>query len=329
MNDPAVLFHAYLDQYDQRAWTRAVRSLLVDIHPVDRDATVIWFHFYPLFLARTLRTAADRDAVIRQLWLQGQPDLAALIDASHRFLYGHRYWPHVVTVIGDVAGSDAAPPSLDLAALIRELASRVSRAAGVDVSLTLGITAVGLMTLEQVGADSFASAGAVRIPPASIARSPEQVLKARARDKGQGFFGFLRGRKEYDVTFDEYDPQATFRAIETQEIATAAANDTRDYSARDPRCHEGPIPVQCRSASCGTCWMGVIGGRDRLAPLEPRERQRLREFGYLDSDEPQPLIRLACQAQALGPVSVVLPPYNGIFGKIRRQQEDASPATTP
>lgn len=345
MNDRAHLFRAYLDQYDQYAWTAALETLKPSMHDVDRTATEIWFHFYPLVLARALAPPADRDVVMRKLWLQGQPDLRARVDASHTFLYGHRYWPIVVSTIGAFVDSGAAPKSLELAELVRELAVRVAdevnRAGGagkkgngagkagkVDLSLTMGITAVGLMTLQQVGPDSFSTAGRLSLGAAALAKTPDQVLAARARKRGQGLLGFLKGgRHDHRVTFDEHDPEAWFRIIETQHITTAAAYDTRDYRTRDARCTEGPIPVQCRSASCGTCWVGVLGGHDQLSPVEPRERQRLREFGYLDSDDPHPLIRLTCMAQANGPVSIVIPPYNGIYGKYRRREEQA--ATTP
>jgi ferredoxin len=325
MDDRATLFQAYLDQHDQRAWDEAIQRLLPYIHEVDRTATEIWFHFYPLAIARALRGGDDRAYILRKLWLQGEPDLADHFDTSHLFFYGHRYWPLVAAAINSDLSSGSAPASLDLPSVIREIAGRVARQAYVDDSLTAGIAAVALMTLQQIGVEAFARKALearVRIPPAAVAKTPDQVLKARARDRGQGLFGFLRGvRREHVVTFDELDPAARFVAIETQHLTTAAANDRREYREKDGRCQEGPIPVQCRSASCGTCWIGVLGGRERLSPVDARERQRLREFGYDETAEPRPLIRLACMAQVMGPVSLVIPPYNGIFGKYRRQQE--------
>ena len=41
----------------------------------------------------------------------------------------------------------------------------------------------------------------------------------------------------------------------------------------------------------------------------------MRTFGYVAPGEP-PLIRLACQAKAFGAVTVVIPPWNGMIGKI-------------
>ena len=45
------------------------------------------------------------------------------------------------------------------------------------------------------------------------------------------------------------------------------------------------------------------------------EWRRIKEFGYIYTDEPKPIIRLSCQAQASGAVSIVIPPWNGNFGK--------------
>jgi len=47
----------------------------------------------------------------------------------------------------------------------------------------------------------------------------------------------------------------------------------------------------------------------------------MKEFGYIDTNETRPLIRLACQAQTHGAVSIVIPPWNGFFGKYLRAQK--------
>jgi hypothetical protein len=48
-------------------------------------------------------------------------------------------------------------------------------------------------------------------------------------------------------------------------------------------------------------------------------------FGYIETGETRPLIRLSCQARAEGAVSVVIPPWNGYFGKyLKRQREGAT-----
>src|SRR5204863_5319528 len=98
-------------------------------------------------------------------------------------------------------------------------------------------------------------------------------------------------------------------------VATAAQADKREYRSRDARCTpgEGPIPVECRAASCGTCWVGVLEGAEKLSPVVDRdERRRMKVFGYPVTNEPKPLIRLACQAKAFGAVSIVIPPWNGM-----------------
>jgi ferredoxin len=173
------------------------------------------------------------------------------------------------------------------------------------------------MTIVQTGLAAFKEApGRLHIDVKHARLSPEQVLKARAKDDPQGLFGFLRTvDKEWTVTFDENTDGACFKLINGQDLAWAAAADKRDYKQRDARRIEGPIPVECRNASCGTCWVGVLGGAEKLAPVSARERRMMREFGYLDTDEERPVIRLSCITPASGAVSLVIPPWNGFFGK--------------
>ncbi len=320
------LLDDFLAQHDERAWEAALEALAPSIHDVDRTAARIWFAFHPLPLARLLEDTDDADLLAKILYLEGRFRLEDGIDRSHRFLYGHRYWPEVKQSVAHYASLVETPPAVELAALVRELARRTAGAAHVDPSLTVGITAVALMTVQQVGLRAFlATPGAVLLDPRVASRSPQEVLRARARDDRQGIKAFLTGLKQWTITFDENDPAATFPLIEGQALTTAAANDKRDYRAREPRCFpgEGPIPVQCRTAACGTCWVGVLGGGSRLSEVEPLERQRLREFGYADTTEPRPIIRLACQAQAHGAVSIVIPEWNGQLGRYLRAQEAA------
>ena len=317
------LFEAYLKQHDERSWAAIVGDLLPFIHDVDKNATEIWFYFYPLRLARALARAEDADQLAKRLLMQGNYYLKDQIDTSHRFLYGHRYWAEVKEAVAGYAVSDKAPASLQLATQIREVASRVAARVKAEPSLLVGITAVAFMTLQQVGIAAFkASPGVAR---SSVKKSPEQILKERARDDGQGLFGFLRGEEKiFTVTFDESDESARFKLINSQHLTTAAAADKRDHSRRDARCKsdEGAIPVECRSASCGTCWVGVLGGAEKLSDVAALERRRIKEFGYIDTAEPKPVIRLACQAQATGAVSVVIPPWNGVFGKYLGEKEE-------
>jgi len=306
---------AHLASYDADAWRRAVDTLSAECHPVDRNATRIWCAFFPLELHEALSSASEPDATVRKFGLMGTWRLADQIDTSHRFFYGHRYWPQVKTAI---QGAEPPFPS-DLAALTSSLAELAARRARLDREFLLGITVAGLMTLRQVGADAFAAApGKVHLSDRARAMSALQVLRRRARDDWQGLFGFTRGlKKRWTVTFDESDPDATFTVFEGQELASGAQSDKRDYRARDQRCTpgEGPIPVECRAASCGTCWVGVLGGAEKLSAVVDRdERRRMQVFGYASTDEDRPLIRLACQARASGAVSIVIPPWNGVFG---------------
>ncbi len=307
----------HLRTYDAAAWKRAVDTLLPALHPIDRNATRIWFAFFPLDLLLALEAADDEDALVRKLGLMGNWRLREQVDSSHRFLFAHRYWPQVKAAISGAEG----PFPDDLSALVTAIAESATRTARCDREFVTGITAVGLMTLRQAGPDAFAGApGKVHLSESARALSAHQILARRAKDDWQGLFGFLRGvRKRWTVMFDEGDPDATFSIIHGQEIATAAQGDKREYRSRDPRCipGEGPIPVECRAASCGTCWVGVLGGAEKLSPVVDRdERRRMQVFGYIDTEDPKPLIRLACQAKAGGAVSIVIPPWNGICGKL-------------
>lgn len=328
----ATALEAFLNRHDEAAWARTVTGLLPSIHEVDRNATQIWFKFYPLSLLRALERAEDPQRLAQQLLLQGKYYLKDQVDSSHHFLYGHRYWPEVKRSVRAHAESFKADLSgADLGGQIREVARRVAGERKVEESLLVGITAVAFMTLQQVGMAAFAaSSGSVKIDNRHAKKSPEQVLRERARDDSQGILGFLRTvDKQWTVTFDENDDGAKYRLTHTQDLAYGAAEDrSRDWKAIDPRRIEGPIPVECRSAACGTCWVGVLGGAEKLSEVGPREGKRIKEFGYIDTDEPKPLIRLACQAQAHGAVSIVIPPWNGVFGKFLRVQEGAAESSS-
>lgn len=309
------MFDAFLKQHNEAAWTRAVDSLLPDIHEVDRTATRIWFHFFPLALAEAIAETSDRLELERSLRLDGAYRLADQIDTSHWFLYGHRYWPQVKAAIVKRAASGTAPASLELAALCRETAAL----AGGDAKLLLGITAVGLMTLQQVGLSAFGATSESIEPPANLlARTPAQIVAARQRNDSQGIAGLWRGiRSQYTVTYDESRRDARFRVVNQQHITTASAEAGTPADIGPRPCMAGPIPVECRTASCGTCWVGVLAGSERLSDVEPMEARRMKEFGYINTSEPKPLIRLACAAMAGGNVTLVIPPWNGFLG-VRR-----------
>ena len=322
-------FETFLSYTDEEAWSPTLTALLRSIHEVDKSATQIWFAFYPLGLCQALSESDDAAKLARELLLQGNYYLKDQIDASHKFLYGHRYWPQVKRAVEQHAdswsglkpGSKQSTAEISSAGLtdqILTVARAVAASSRVDQSLLTGITAVAFMTVRQVGLLAFKEApGNIQIDQRHAKKSPEQILKARARDDSQGLLGFLKTvDKKWTVVHDENDNAAKYKLNHAQDLAWGAVDDrSRDWLAIDPRRTEGPIPVECRSASCGTCWVGVLGGAEKLAAVDRREGTKIKEFGYLDSAEPKPLIRLACQAQAEGAVSIVIPPWNGVFGK--------------
>lgn len=312
-------FDNFLAKHDEEAWSATLTTLLRSIHEVDQNATQIWFAFYPLALFQALQQSADPETLRQQLLMQGTYYLKDQIDSSHTFLYGHRYWPEVKKAVEKHArefGSSSSQAAL--ADQILAVAEQVARQVKTDKSLTVGITAVAFMTVQQAGLEAFEKApGKMMIDAGHARKSPDQVLRERAKDDSQGLLGFLRTvNKKWTVTFDENDDGATYRMNHVQDLAWGAADDrSRNWREIDPRRIEGPIPVECRSASCGTCWVGILGGAEKLSDVAAREGKKIKEFGYIDTTEPKPLIRLACQAQTHGAVSIVIPPWNGVFGK--------------
>ena len=333
MNEKSAL-EEFLDLHDEKTWAAMIKGLLTDIHEVDRNATQIWFRFFPLELFRVLETVEDKSDLIRKFDMQGNYELAGQIDSSHKFLYGHRYWKEVKEEIASQA-EKVALTEQDLANMIKQIAHAVAEKNGAPETLLIGITAAGLMTLVQSGLEKFKAApGRVNIDSQHLKKSPEKILAERAKDDSQGFFGFLKTvDKKWTVTYDENVNNAKFKAVDSEEIATAAARDqSQNWLEKDARCIEGVIPVECRSAACGTCWVGVLGGAEKLSEVARREEKSMKRFGYLYSEEARPLIRLACQAQTNGAVSIVIPPWNGVFGKHLYKdnvsEEVLEPATT-
>ena len=318
-------FDNFLAKHDEEAWSAALTTLLRSIHEVDQNATQIWFAFYPLALFQALRQAEDPEKLRQQLLIQGAYDLKDQIDSSHTFLYGHRYWPEVKKAVEKHAREfqDSSAPALadQILALAQEGAQQVKA----DRALVVGITAVAFMTVQQAGFEAFEkSPGKMLIDSRHARKSPEQVMRERAKDDSQGMLGFLRTvNKKWTITYDENDDRAKYRMNHVQDLAWGAAEDrSRNWREIDPRRVEGPIPVECRSASCGTCWDGVLGGAEKLSDVAAREGKKIKEFGYIETSEPKPLIRLACQAQTHGAVSIVIPPWNAVFGKYLKRLKD-------
>jgi ferredoxin len=311
------LFEAFLKQHDSTAWANVRDSLTPSIHEVDRNATRVWFHFFPLRLAEAFARSENAEQLARDLRLEGNYRLADQHDTSHWFLYGHRHWPRIKAAIVKRAESKTPPSSLDLASIVRDIAKEVASAAAVDETLVIGIAGVGLMTLQQIGLKAFRNdRGGVDVPFAFARKSPAEIIATRRKNDSQGLMGIFRGLKSrYTVTFDERTDAGRFSLINQQHLTTAAANDTRTHDSGARRCHEGPIPVQCRTASCGTCWVGVLGGGDKLSDVEEMEARRMKEFGYINSAEAKPAIRLACMAVASGNVTIAIPTWNGFLGK--------------
>ncbi len=310
-------FTSYIEKHTEADWLAAVESLLPSIHEVDRNATQIWFRFYPLSLFRNLQEAEDLDKALHGFAILGNYALQTQIHTSHHFMYGHRFWTTVKAAI-ETEATVFENSEIALADEIKQLAAMAAEKLKIDASLVIGITAVGLMTLNQVGLEAFnAAAGEVEKPKGILAKSPDQIVKMRAEDDSQGVFGFLKTvNKKFSIIYDENSGNAKFPITNDQEIAGASALDrSQNWQEKDSRCWEGVIPVECLSASCGTCWVGVVAGQEKLSEVSRRERKAMKVFGYNQPEDAKPFMRLSCQAKANGNATIAIAPWNGVFGK--------------
>src|SRR5712664_1352414 len=91
-NSMQTSFEQFLGRQSEEAWAATLTTLLRSVHEVDKNATQIWFSFYPLSLFRAFEAADDPEKLAAQLLLKGVYHLKDQIDSSHKFLYGHRYW---------------------------------------------------------------------------------------------------------------------------------------------------------------------------------------------------------------------------------------------
>jgi ferredoxin len=310
-------FGEYLTRFSEADWLAAVEELLPEIHEVDRKAVQIWFRFYPLDLKKHIDTAESIDEAIKGFALLGDFELKNQIATSHHFLYGHRYWTTIKRKI-EKENDAFSEPERTLVDTIKAIGCATASKLQIERPMVNAIAAVGLMTLNQVGIDAFKAApGEVEKPTGLMAKSPEKIVDQRAQDDSQGVFGFLKTiDKKFSVAFAGPYCAGKFPIVSEEEIASASQKDhSRDWKAIDPRCWEGPVPIECTAASCGTCWVGVLGGQEKLSPVARRERRQMKVFGYNQPEDEQPFLRLACQARATGNVTIVIPPWNGVFGK--------------
>lgn len=313
-----------LSQQNDSDWAKTIAELEPAIHPVDRRATRIWFSFFPVKLYRALTTAEDPAEVAKRLILKGDYLLRDQIDRSADFLFGHRYWPQVRQAVAEAAGTSAG--NRPVATLITETAGKIAGQLRVDQSLVTGITAVAYGTLQQVGLALFAQPAASGSYGKGWQKSADQVVAARQKDDSQGLFGFLKSvDRRFSVNFRETEPGCSFKVVYSQDVTMAAAADQHDWHQKDARCRpkEGPIPVECRTAACGTCWVGVLSPTAKISAPNDREINRWKYFGYegftADADSP---VRLACQLKAYGNVTLVVPPWNGLIGKLDEKGEE-------
>jgi ferredoxin len=326
MSDAQNAFLSLLAQHDDADWAKIVDELQWAIHPVDQRATRIWFAFFPVKLRRALAASPDPEETAKKLLLKGRYRLTDQIDSSAEFMYGHRYWPEVKRAVAEYAAT--ANSTAPLADQIRELAQKIAASVKADASLLVGITAVAFGALQQAGLELFKQPAQPGRYGKDWNKSADQVVEQRAKDDSQGLMGIFRSvNKTFTVNFREYQPGCSFKVLHLQDVTMAGRSYKGDHAAQDQRAMpgEGPIPVECRSASCGTCWVGVLSNTSKISPPNEREIARWRYFGYEgftgENDSP---IRLACQLKATGNVTLVVPPWNGQIGKLDEKEKSVA-----
>jgi ferredoxin len=329
MSDVQNAFLSFLSQRDDADWKKVVNDLQWAIHPVDQRATRVWFAFFPVKLHRALSGSNDPEATAKKLLLKGKYRLADQVDSSAEFMYGHRYWLDVKRAVA--ARAESLNATAPLSDQIREVARKIAEEIKVDESLLVGVTAVAFGSLQQVGLESFRKP-APPVAPNKYGKGwsgpAEKVVEERAKDDKQGLMGMFKSvNKTFTVNFREQTPGCSYKVLNLEDVTMAGRNYKGDHTAQDPRAMpgEGPIPVECRSASCGTCWVGVLSDPRKISPPNEREINRWRYFGYegftADKDSP---IRLACQLKATGNVTLVVPPWNGQIGALDQKENSAA-----
>ncbi len=326
MSDSQNAFLSFLDQRDDADWKKVVNELEGAIHPVDQRATRLWFAFFPVKLHRALVYSPDPVETAKRLLLKGRYRLADQVDSSAGFMYGHRYWPGVKRMVAEYART--ANSTAPLADQIRDVARKIAEGVKAHESLLVGITAVAFGSLQQVGLELFKQPAATSRYGKDWNKSAEKIVEERAKDDKQGLMGILGSvNRTFSVNFREQTPGCSFKVINQQDVTMAGRNYKGDHTAQDSRAMpgEGPIPVECRSASCGACWVGLLSDTAKISPPNEREISRWRYFGYEgftgDKDSP---IRLACQLKASGNVTLVVPPWNGLIGKLDEKEQGAA-----
>lgn len=307
-------FDEFLRAREQQEWDRLTLDLASEVHEVDRQATRIWVAFWPLKLTRLLENS-DQEAIIRDYRLTGNFRLEGQVNTSVSFLYGAKFWPQVKADLAARAISDFE--SSDLRSVILAAADRVSGKAAAERSQVVGICLAGHLMAAHIGVKALERTADQPASTANFHRiAPEQVCRRRQKQSSGGLLGFLRtADRQFKVRADPQNKGGfQFQAFQGQDLSMAAKSDTRDYRQMDPRRLEGPIPFECRSGSCGFCWVGVLSPTDRLEKITPYEIRRLKYFGYIPENAPEedhPPIRLACQTPCWGDTQVVVAPWNG------------------
>ena len=191
-------FVDYVSRFSPQEWASAIETLTPEIHPIDVNATRVWFAL-----------------------VAGAP-LSDRIETSHTFLYGHRHWPQVKRAILSAAKEDWPATLPELCARIADHATRTTQ---VDRDQMLGITAAALRALGEVGLEAFtATTGAVQLPAWSHVRSIRQVRRARQTRRP---LRALLGKRRFRMTYSEAAKRASYRIADGNTVGSGLPYELR------------------------------------------------------------------------------------------------------
>ena len=144
-------FEDYLGKHDEQTWVKTLDLIHSDIHQIDRDATQIWFSFWPLKLAQLLDTEKNLENTFKKFQLDGNPQLREQVNESVKFLFGARFWVPVKKAVLAYSKENLDPKALRLEQHILKLSHQIGNQLNIETKLLVGIVAISLMILSQVG----------------------------------------------------------------------------------------------------------------------------------------------------------------------------------
>ena len=149
-----------------------------------------------------------------------------------------------------------------------DIGMHVAEKLNVERQLVNAIAAVGLATLNQVGVEALKARIRRDRTGQMMSKSPDAIIAERAKRRFAGHFRISQDHRQkiLRLLFRHKFRRQIPRHARRRDRTASQKDRSQDWQEQDERCWEGPVPIECTSASCGTCWVGVLGGREKLRP---------------------------------------------------------------